>query len=65
MTDRLLDLDELCELCKVGRRTVYKWNYRNTGPRRTRIGRKVMYRESDVQAWLDSRLVDQAHGWPQ
>ncbi len=37
--------------------TVYQWNSKKTGPRYIRVGRHVRYRQSDIDAWLDSHAV--------
>jgi len=34
--------------------TVRYWRHRGTGPTGVRVGRRVLYAESDVLAWLES-----------
>jgi hypothetical protein len=33
--------------------TLYAWKYRGEGPPAIKVGRELLYRESDVIAWLD------------
>ena len=37
---------------------VYMLNTRGTGPRRYRIGNRVLYRRTDVDEWLKTRCVE-------
>jgi len=57
MTEALLTPEDLAELCGVPLGTVYRWNYKGTGPTLLRIGKRVRYRKADVERWLDSRAV--------
>lgn len=34
------------------------WRASGTGPKAARIGRRVMYRESDIEAWINSKFDD-------
>ena len=51
--DELLSPEDLAAFLKVPVGTVYQRNYKNTGPRRVRVGRHVRYRPADVEAWLE------------
>lgn len=53
-----LTVDDLADRVQVPVRTVYDWNTRGTGPTYIRIGRYVRYREADVVAWENARLVE-------
>lgn len=55
--DELLTTDELAALLKESKKTVYHRNLTGDGPRRVRVGRRVLYRRSDVEQWLNSRYV--------
>lgn len=46
------------QLAGVPLQTVYGWNSKGTGPRYVRVGRHVRYRQSDIDAWLDSHSVE-------
>ena len=32
--------------------TLYGWRHRGLGPKSVRLGKRVMYRRSDVEAWI-------------
>ena len=54
----LLNPAQLGEWLGVTRRTVDKWRSMGIGPQALRIGpRKVLYRKSDVLAWLDTSAI--------
>ncbi|MBB4667427.1 excisionase family DNA binding protein [Microbacterium marinum] len=52
---RLLTQTELAEYLQVPVRTIEDWRTRDYGPKFLRVGRRVRYRESDVDAWLDAQ----------
>lgn len=52
---RLLTQKELAEYLQVPVRTIEDWRTREYGPKFLRVGRRVRYRESDVDAWLDAQ----------
>jgi predicted DNA-binding transcriptional regulator AlpA len=56
MVDRILNTNEVSRLTSVPLATLRWWRHQGTGPRSFRLGpRKVMYKESDVIAWLDEQ----------
>lgn len=55
-TDRLLLREEVAELLRVPARTLYQWRAQGVGPHAVRVGRRLVYRESDVRAWLDAQF---------
>jgi len=48
---------ELAALVRAPESTVRFWRHRNVGPRGVRIGKRVLYLESDVLAWLDEQTT--------
>lgn len=50
-----LSPEALSRYVDVPLQTVYGWNSKGTGPRRSRVGRHVRYRLADVDAWLESQ----------
>lgn len=56
--DVLLTEAEVADLLRVSQRTVRRWRNEGTGPPALRVGRRIRYRRSAVEAWLDRR--DQA-----
>lgn len=54
MPTALLSPTELADYLKVPLKTVYNWRQGGSGPRGIRVGKHVRYRQSDIDAWLDS-----------
>jgi excisionase family DNA binding protein len=53
--EHLLTVEDLAAVCGVPVGTCYQWNYRGTGPRKTKVGKYVRYRRVDVEAWLEKQ----------
>ena len=53
--DRLLTLEEFA--ARVRRPVATAWRAMGTGPRSARISGRVMYRESDVERWIDEQFA--------
>jgi predicted DNA-binding transcriptional regulator AlpA len=58
--DRLLTQAELAERVRRPRATVRYWRYAGTGPKGANVGGRVLYRESDVEKWLDEQFSKDA-----
>lgn len=56
--DRLLSPRELAEYLGVPVTTLYRWRYRQEGPRGFRVGRHLRYRWRDVEEWIEEQLED-------
>ncbi|MDR0285236.1 MAG: helix-turn-helix domain-containing protein [Propionibacteriaceae bacterium] len=55
----LLSTFDTADYLGVPRQTLANWRTRNhAGPVFLRVGRKVMYRRVDVDAWVESRRTD-------
>jgi predicted DNA-binding transcriptional regulator AlpA len=59
MTDampKILTLEEVAEITRTSPNTLRFWRSQGTtGPRSFRIGKRVMYREEDVLAWIQAQ----------
>ncbi|MDF9877479.1 helix-turn-helix transcriptional regulator [Cellulosimicrobium cellulans] len=55
---RLIDPGQLAEQLGVPVKTIYIWRTRGKGPRGIRVGKHLRYRQSDIDAWLDSQADD-------
>lgn len=56
-----LDSVALAALLNTTPNTVRQWRFHGTGPRGARVGKRVLYRRADVDAWLAERSrLDQA-----
>jgi predicted DNA-binding transcriptional regulator AlpA len=54
--ERILNTTEVSQLTRVPVATLRWWRHQGTGPHSFKLGpRKVMYRESDVLAWIDEQ----------
>ncbi|OBG69245.1 hypothetical protein A9X05_05275 [Mycobacterium sp. E3298] len=54
--DQLLTTDQAAEILNVPPATLRWWRHQRTGPKAFRLGaRKVMYKESDLAAWLEEQ----------
>ncbi len=53
---RLMWIEEVSETLRVPVQTLRYWRQHGRGPKSARIGSRVVYRESDVQAWLDEQF---------
>jgi len=49
---RLLTLRETAERLGLSEKTLYGWRVRRSGPSSFRMGNRVRYRETDVEAWI-------------
>lgn len=49
---RLLTLDEAAAMIRTPPATLRFWRHKGTGPTSFKVGRRVMYRETDIEAWL-------------
>jgi excisionase family DNA binding protein len=52
----MLTPDDVAELLQVSRFTLENWRFEGTGPDWFRIGRRIRYRKSDLDAWVDSHI---------
>lgn len=54
--DRLLRIGEVAEWTGFSVATYRHWRATRQGPRCAVIGKQLVYRESDVQKWLDEQF---------
>lgn len=55
----LLTIEEAAEALRTPVGTLRYWRHMNKGPKAARIGGRVMYRQADLEAWLEAQF-DQA-----
>ena len=58
----LLTITEAAELLRAPVATLRYWRHLGTGPRSFRLGRRVLYRRDDLQAWVEEQLGRSATG---
>lgn len=56
MVEKLLRINEVVELTGIPIGTLRYWRQTGSGPRSARIGSRVVYRESEVLAWIDAQF---------
>ena len=55
---QLLSLPETSRRTGVPEATLRYWRHLGTGgPKSARVGRRVMYREADVEAWIEAQFA--------
>lgn len=59
-TAQLLRIEQVAERTGVAVSTLRHWRQANTGPKSARVGRRVVYRASDVEAWINAQFDESA-----
>ena len=52
----LLTLTEAAELLRIAPETLRYWRHVGTGPASAKLGRRVVYRRADVEAWIEQQF---------
>jgi excisionase family DNA binding protein len=52
--DEMLTLQEACHYLRIPEGTLRYWRHLGTGPHSFRLGRRVLYRADDLQAWIST-----------
>lgn len=55
--DKLLRLDDVAERTGIPKPTLRRWRLEGQGPRSAKFGNRLVYRESDVEAWIDAQFA--------
>lgn len=60
MTNDLLSVSTLCDMFPgiFNPNTLAYWRANGMGPRYARIGRRIFYSRTDIEAWMNSQFVD-------
>ena len=59
---KLLRVPEVSELTGIPEATLRFWRHAGTGPPSAKLGRRVVYRETDVNDWVDEQFNAAAVG---
>ena len=54
--EKLLRIEDVAEQTGVCENTLRYWRHTNTGPPSAKLGRRVVYRESELLAWIDQQF---------
>jgi predicted DNA-binding transcriptional regulator AlpA len=60
MEDRLLTTSETAAWLRAPVATLRYWRHAGTGPPSVRLGRRIVYRESDVARWIEAQFEAQS-----
>lgn len=58
----LLSTPEVAEMTGLSESTLRYFRHTNQGPRSGKLGRRVVYRREDVEAWIEQQLEETARG---
>ena len=53
VNDELLTIAEVAAIVRAPIATLRYWRHLGHGPRSFRLGRRVVYRDGDLRAWID------------
>ncbi len=56
----IIHIEQVAEQCGVSIPTVRTWLAKGYGPPCARLGKRLAFRQDDVDAWLDERFADAA-----
>ena len=58
MAERLLTVPEVAEMTRLPEATLRWFRHEGTkGPKSFKLGRRIVYRESDVLAWIENAFA--------
>lgn len=49
-----LNIDEVADLIRTPKATLYRWRHMGSGPPAHRVGRRLLYRRDEVIAWVEA-----------
>lgn len=55
--EKLLTQRQTAEIVSLSERTLERLRVSGTGPRYVKLGRRVAYRQADIEAWIAERVV--------
>lgn len=58
MSGSVLPTKEAAKVIGCAVQTLYNWRFQGKGPAYVKMGRKVVYREQDLQNFLSKNLID-------
>lgn len=59
VTEKFLTTADLATILRVPAETVRYWRHADKGPKSFKIGRRVLYAESDVNDWINEQRAAQ------
>lgn len=58
MPSKLLTIEEAAERTRLPINTLRWMRHKGTGPRGAVLSRRIVYREDDLEAWIEQRFAD-------
>lgn len=52
IASEFMTVDQLSAYIKIEPGTIYNWKQLGLGPRRTKVGKRVLFAKVDVDAWI-------------
>lgn len=62
MNDKLMTVAEVAELTRLPLSTIRWFRHAGKGPRSARLGKRVVYKQSDVLAWIEAQFALEGRG---
>lgn len=56
----LLRIEDVSRETGIAEATLRFWRHQGTGPKSAKLGRRIVYRAADVEAWIDAQFDDAA-----
>jgi excisionase family DNA binding protein len=56
----LLTVDEAAELVRAPAGSLRFWRHQGTGPASAKLGKRIVYRRDDLEAWVQAQFDAQA-----
>lgn len=60
VAEKLLTLQQVAERYNIPENSLRYWRAQKTGPKSARLGRRVMYRATDIEKWVEDQFADGA-----
>lgn len=57
MTDKLLTMEEAAQATRLSVNTLRWMRQQGKGPKSGKLGKRVYYRERDLQEWIDAQFA--------
>lgn len=54
---KLKTIEEVAEMTRLPVATLRYHRHLGTGPKSGKVGRRIVYREADVEAWIDEQFA--------
>lgn len=55
MLSKYLTTNDVAALLRAAPETVRYWRHKGTGPASFKVGRRVLYDQADVEAWIEAQ----------